>query len=117
MDIAVIKQLIRQNGDFALNFMEKISKVSNDVINTPLKINTKQLKGRIAYIPMFFAEHIYSKDEFELPVSRKEIAQLIDMNTENVIRIFPKFRKDGLIDIEGKKNRDMDKLKRVYQLG
>ncbi len=119
VDLAVIKGLVRQNGEFALDFMEKISRISNDVINTRVSINTKQLRGRIAYILMFFAGYIYQKNEFELPVSRKEIAQLIDMSTENVIRILSEFRKDGLIDIEGKNIRinDPERLNRVYKLG
>jgi len=119
VDLDIIKKLIRQNGDFALEFMEKLSKVSDDVIKTRLNINTRQLRGRIAYILMFFSSHIYGKADFELPISRKEIAQLIDMSTENVIRILSEFRKDGLIDIEGKHIRikNADKLNRIYELG
>ena len=119
VDLDIIKKLIRQNGDFALDFMEKLSRVSDDVINTRLSINTKQLRGRIAYILMFFADHIYERKDFELPVSRKEIAQLIDMSTENVIRILSEFREDGLIGIKGKNIRikDADRLNRIYELG
>ncbi|MFP4449093.1 MAG: Crp/Fnr family transcriptional regulator, partial [Bacteroidales bacterium] len=102
VDLKLIKRLMRENGDFALDFVEKMSKVADDVIHTRLSINTKQLRGRIAYILLFFAEHIYGKNEYELPVSRKEIAQLIDMSTENVIRILSEFRKDNIISIEGK---------------
>jgi CRP/FNR family transcriptional regulator len=119
VDLNLIKKLITQNGGFALDFMEKISKVSDDVISTRLNINTKQLRGRIAYLLLFFADHIYGNSEFNLPVSRKEIAQLIDMSTENVIRILSEFRKDGIINIEGKNIRIKapDKLKRIYELG
>lgn len=119
VDLDIIKALIRQNGDFALDFMEKISRVSDNVINTRLSINTKQLRGRIAYLLMFFAGHIYEKNDFALPISRKEIAQLIDMSTENVIRILSEFRKDGLIDIEGKNIliKEPERLQRIYDLG
>jgi CRP/FNR family transcriptional regulator len=37
-----------------------------------------------------------------LPISRKEIGELINMTTENVIRILSEFRKDGLVRIDGK---------------
>lgn len=119
VDLKLIKRLIRENGDFALDFIEKMSKVADDVIHTRLSINTKQLRGRIAYILLFFAEHIYGKDEYELPVSRKEIAQLIDMSTENVIRILSEFRKDSIISIEGKNIHihDAERLRRIYELG
>ncbi len=119
VELDVIKNLIRENGDFALDFLEKISKVSDDVIQTRMSINTKQLRGRIAYILLFFAQHIYNKNEFELPISRKEIAQLIDMSTENVIRILSEFRKDNILTIEGKyiKILDPGRLQRIYDLG
>ena len=119
VELDIIKKLIKENGDFALDFLEKISKVSDDVIHTRMKINTKQLRGRIAYILLFFANHIYKKNAFELPVSRKEIAQLIDMSTENVIRILSEFRKDNILTIEGKyiKILDPERLQRIYDLG
>jgi len=119
VDLKVIKQLIKNNGAFALDFMEKISRVSDDVIYTRMNINTKQLRGRIAYILLFFANHIYNKNAFELPVSRKEIAQLIDMSTENVIRILSEFRKDNILSIEGKHItiHAPERLQRIYDLG
>lgn len=119
VDLQLIKNLMQENGNFALDFIEKISKVADDVINTRVSISTKQLRGRIAYILLFFAEHIYGKNDYELPISRKEIAQLIDMSTENVIRILSEFRKDNIISIEGKtiKIDDPERLKRIYTLG
>ncbi|MFO8236283.1 MAG: Crp/Fnr family transcriptional regulator [Bacteroidales bacterium] len=119
VDLSLIKKLIKENGDFALDFIEKMSKVFDDVIHTRLSISTKQLRGRIAYILLFFAEHIYGHNEYELPVSRKEIAQLIDMSTENVIRILSEFRKDNIITIEGKNItiHDTERLRRIYELG
>lgn len=119
VDLELIRDMMRKNGEFALDFLEKSSKVADDVINTRISINTKQLRGRIAYILLFFAQRIYKSNEFELPISRKEIAQLIDMSTENVIRILSEFRKDKLIGIEGKFIRIMhpERLQRVYDLG
>jgi CRP/FNR family transcriptional regulator len=119
VDLQLLKQLMKENGDFALDFIEKISEVADDVINTRLSISTKQLRGRIAYILLYFADHIYGKYDYELPISRKEIAQLIDMSTENVIRILSEFRKDDILTIEGKniKIHDPERLKRIYDLG
>lgn len=115
----VIKSLIKQNGTFALDFFERISSVSDSVIKTRIDINTRQLRGRIAYILLFFAKNIYNSNEFNLPISRKEVAELIDMSTENVIRVLSEFRKDNLIQIEGKgiKIMDVDRLERIFELG
>ena len=119
VDIEVLKGLMRKNGEFTLDFLEKTSRVSDEVIRTRMSINTKQLRGRIAYILLFFANHIYDSNDFELPISRKEIAQLIDMSTENVIRILSEFRKDKVIEIEGKLIRILEpgRLHKIYDLG
>lgn len=119
VDIETISHLIKSNGIFALDFLKKISTISDSVIKTRIDINTRQLRGRIAYILLLFAEHIYNSNSFNLPISRKEIAELIDMSTENVIRVLSEFRKDKLIQIEGKNIEivDIKRLEKIYELG
>lgn len=97
-----IKEVIRKNGLFALELMEHISRSSNFVIQSTYDIDDKHLRGRIAYILLWFSNKIYHSNMFVLPISRKEIGELINMTTENVIRILSEFRKDGLIKIDGK---------------
>ncbi|PLX10242.1 MAG: hypothetical protein C0597_17195 [Marinilabiliales bacterium] len=118
VDLEIIKKFIKTNGSFAFDFFEKISAVSDSVIKTRIDINTRQLRGRIAYILLLFAKHIYDSNKFNLPISRKEIAELIDMSTENVIRVLSEFRKDKLIQIEGKSFEilDIKRLEKVYEL-
>jgi len=119
VDLEIIKNLIKTNGIFAIDFFEKISKIADSVIKTRVDINTRQLRGRIAYILLFFSKHIYNSIKFNLPISRKEVAELIDMSTENVIRVLSEFRKDKLIHIEGKNIEilDIKRLERIYDLG
>jgi len=97
-----MKDVIRKNGAFALELMEHISRSSNFVLQATYAIDNKQLRGRIAYILLWFAQKIYRKDAFDLPISRREMGELINMTTENVIRILSEFRKDGIIKIDGK---------------
>jgi CRP/FNR family transcriptional regulator len=102
IELNSIKEVIRKNGKFALELMEHISRSSNFVIQSNYDIDDKHLRGRIAYILLWFSNKIYHADLFVLPISRKEIGELINMTTENVIRILSEFRKDGLIKINGK---------------
>jgi len=102
VDLKLIKDLIRKNGSFALDIIEKMNIASDSIINSYLERNRKNLRGRIAYILLYFSDEIYKKEKFEIPVSRKEIAELIEMTTENVIRVMAEFRKDNIIQINGK---------------
>jgi len=119
MDLAEVKQLTATNGDFALNIIEKMSKVSDMIILESLEIRQKHLPGRVAYILLHFAEHIYEEDEFELPMSRKEVAEYIGMTTENVIRVLSEFRKDNIIEIDGKNIKivSTERLKNISKHG
>lgn len=106
-----MKELVRENGNFALGLLERMSRTADNIIKNYNDINRKNLRGRIAYILLNFADSIYLNDTFELPVSRKEIAELIGMTTENVIRIMSEFRKEGIIGINGKEILIADKPK------
>ena len=92
---------ILHNGKFAQDIISKMSKTTDDLLENKFALSKKNLRGRIAYTLLDFAEHIYKKNEFELPISRREIAELIDMRTENVLRIVSEFRKDEIIKING----------------
>jgi len=119
INLSSIKQLIKGNADFALTLLEKMSTMNDQLLQNRLTINLKNLRGRTAFILLLFANDIYKAEKFELPVSRKEIAELIDMRTENVIRILSEFRNDGILKIEGKNIEivDMPRLKQISDFG
>lgn len=102
INLESMKEVVRKNGAFALELLELITRSSNFVIQSTYDIDDKHLRGRIAYILLWFSQKIYHKQKFELPISRKEIGELINMTTENVIRILSEFRKDKIISINGK---------------
>jgi len=114
-----IKTIIRKNGQFAMGMLEKMSQVSDRVINESLTIRRRNLRGRVAYVLLHFYDDIYKNESFELPISRKEIAEYIGMTTENVIRALTEFRKDGIIKIFGKVIEivELDKLRQLSDHG
>lgn len=101
--VDVIKKIILSNGKFAMKIIENMSKVTDDILETRFKLNKKHLRGRIAFIILFLANEVYKSNTYNMPISRKEIAELINMTTENVIRILSEFRHDNIIDIDGRK--------------
>jgi len=119
ISITEVRRLIKTNGDFALDLLEKMNRIADNIIIESMEIRRKHLRGRIAHVLLYFAGYIYNAPEFELPISRKEIAEYIGMTTENVIRTLSEFRKDKIIKINGKiieiVKRDM--LERISQLG
>jgi CRP/FNR family transcriptional regulator len=56
---------------------------------------------------------------FDLPVSRKEIADYIGMSSANVIRTLSDFKRDGIIKVYGKTIEvvDINKLEIISKRG
>lgn len=118
MSLHEVKSLATQNGKFATDIMKKINKATDRIILDFLEVRQRRLYGRIAYILLYFAKDIFKTNSFELPVSRKEIAEYIGMTVENVIRTLSDLRKDGIIKIFGPVIEivDMERLERISEL-
>jgi len=119
IDLAPLKETLVRNGLFAMEVLEKLNKITDDILGKRLNICSKQLRGRIAFILLYFSREVYFRPSFELPLSRKEIAELIEMSTENVIRILSEFRKDQIISIAGSEIEilNMEALERIDKFG
>jgi CRP-like cAMP-binding protein len=97
-----IKSLFKKNGSFAMSLLTKISVINDKIISQTLDLRQKNLAGRVAFVLLYFTRDIYNSRVFDLPVSRKEIADYIGMSSANVIRTMSDFKKDGIIKIFGK---------------
>jgi len=118
IDAEVIKNIIGQNGQFALKVLSKICHISDEIIFNRVNICSKQLRGRIAYLLLYMAKEIFDSAEFKLPLTRREMGELIAMSTENVIRILSEFKKDGILEMDGRdlKITDMNHLELISKV-
>jgi CRP/FNR family transcriptional regulator len=79
----------------------------------------KQAYGRLADILLCLSDRIFKTQEFELPLSRQDLAELSGMSQETVIRLLKKLDEEGLIRMEGKNFTvlDYNRLKRISETG
>jgi len=112
-------KLMKENGAMALSLLQKMSRAADRIILESLEIRKKHLRGRVAYLLIYFADTAYSSTEFELPLTRKEMAEYVGMTTENVIRSLSEFRKDGILKIYGKTIQivNMETLRSIAEFG
>jgi CRP-like cAMP-binding protein len=117
--LAFIKELFLKNGGFAMGLLTKISLINDKIITQTLDIRQKNLIGRVAFVLLYFTKEIFNSRVFDLPVSRKEIADYIGMSTANVIRTLSDFKKEGIIRVFGKTIEvvDIDKLEIISKRG
>jgi len=100
--LGFIRDLLLKNGGFAMELLTRISSINEKIISQALDIRQKNLTGRVAYVLLYFEKEIYNSRIFDIPVSRKEIADYIGMSTANVIRTLSDFKRDGIIRVFGK---------------
>lgn len=119
LKMADVKTLINENGKLALNLLGKMSRVADTIILESLEIRKKHLRGRVAYLLIYFSRKVFYGEEFELPLTRKEMAEYVGMTTENVIRTLSEFRRDGILKIYGKTIHiaNMDSLESIAEFG
>jgi CRP/FNR family transcriptional regulator len=114
VDLGIINHLIKSNGNFAMTVINRMSNISAEIIENRFNMIQKQIKGRIASLILYFADEVYHSDTFTLPITRKEIGELISITTENTIRSLSVFHNDGIIRLKGKQleilNKDLLKI-------
>ena len=119
LDLPVVKMHASQNAMFTMDLITRVSEATDKIVLDNLEIKRKHLRGRVAHVLLYFSNYVYERDEFELPISRREIAEYIGMTTENVIRTLSEFRKDKIIKIFGKDIQIADKkrLENISEFG
>ncbi len=115
-DLNVIKDLVEANGVFARKIIETTNASSDRILKDALDLISKSMYGKVASVLLFFYKDVYYSLEFELPISRKEIAQYTGLTIETVIRVISSFRRDGLIKVYGKRIEivDLEGLEAIF---
>ena len=119
VELHALQKVIKSNGTFTLRILNRMSRISDDIIDGQFEISQRQVKGRIAYFLLFLANNIYHSHEFRMPITRREVGELISMTTENTIRTLSEFRKDGIVSMDGKviKILDYKRLESISKTG
>ena len=101
VDVNTYKQLIRENPDFAEEFIKRVSQQSIFNFEQVISLTQKQMHGRIADALFYLSEKIYCQNPFEMNISRQDLADLSGMSKESAIRILKEFKEEGILHVEG----------------
>ena len=119
MDMQFFKKILAENSNFSNEVISILGASSTQINGRFFCFTHKQSYGRIADILLCLADRIFKQQEFDLPLSRKDLAELCGMSQETVVRMLKKFDEEGLIQIKGKYFRivDYDRLKTISEKG
>ena len=119
VDASVFKKLIRENPDFAEEFLKRISLQAIFNFDQLLNLTQKQMPGRIADVIFYLSDKIYCKNPFELTISRQDLADLSGMSKESAIRILKEFKEEGILTLAGNSMEilNMKQLRQISETG
>jgi CRP-like cAMP-binding protein len=99
IEIDFFKSLIEQNGPFGYEIIKQMGKDDTFNIRRLSSLLYKQLPGRVADIMLYFSEEIYSSPNFNIPLTRQELAELAGTTKESLIRTLSEFNHDKIINM------------------
>lgn len=115
----VFRDILSGNGKYSLQIITSLSSKIVFLINKMIAYTKKQVPGRLAEMLLHFSRNIYKNDEFSLPLSRQEIADLVRSTKETVSRTLSEFKNDRIIEMDDKKFKlkSLDLLEILNKIG
>jgi CRP-like cAMP-binding protein len=109
----IIKQLVRENGEFAQGMIEDISAKSLQSHLRMVNLSQKRMSGRVADALLYFSDEVFGSDEYEMILSRQELGEMTSMAKECVVRILKEFEDSGVVYSNSSKVKILDRGKLV----
>jgi len=119
VDVNTYKQIIRENPDFADEFIKRVSLQSIFNFEQFISLTQKQMPGRIADALLYLSEKIYCQNPFNMTISRQDLADISGMSKESAIRILKEFKEEGILNVEGSSFHigNLTQLKKISETG
>ncbi|WP_420601118.1 response regulator [Flagellimonas sp.] len=97
-----LKGVLENNHTVSLELMELLSENITDFKDQLLQMAYSSVRKKTAQTLLQFAEILNRKVEEPIKISRSDLASVAGIATESLIRTLSGFKKEGLIDIEGR---------------
>lgn len=103
IDIESFKRLSTGNAAYILAMIEQAMEMFHHSIFNFISLAHNHVNGRIATVLLYLWDHVYKDSSYDFTLSRKELAEFAACSHENVINTLSRFRRERLIELEGKK--------------
>lgn len=103
-----LKDILTKSNNISLELMELLTDNLSDIKEQLLQMAYSSVRRKTAQTILQFAEILNKKTEESIKISRNDLASVAGIATESLIRTLSSFKKDGLIEIEGRNIRILD---------
>lgn len=111
-----VKDLLNNNHKLTLELIQLLTDDLSTIKEQLLQMAYSSVQKKTAATILKFAEKLNKKPEEPIKISRNDLASVAGVAIETLIRTISRFKKEGLIDIEGRniKILDLNKLQQIY---
>ena len=97
-----IASVIKVNGMFGFNIIKRYCEQNSNLFEVLRKVMYKQMNGRMADTLLYLDLFKHENPEIFQLLSRKELADFAGISTESAVKLLKSFEKDGLIILDEK---------------
>jgi CRP-like cAMP-binding protein len=103
--------LVKTNGDFAVELMKLTCKELGEANAYITDIAQKTVRERLAEILIHLQDEFGENGEgvLNITLTREELSNIVGTATESIIRLLSEFKNEGLIELNGRKIKILDK--------
>jgi CRP-like cAMP-binding protein len=119
IDIEIFTRLLKSNGQFAFEILTSMGRDNLNNFHRFITQNHKKTYGRVADILIYLSHVIFGSLEFQIPLTRREIADMVGTSRESTGRVLTRFSQEGIIEIAGRNIliKDFRKLQSISKFG
>jgi len=97
-----LKELLKNNPDFAMEVTSKNYKVEKELIDIIGNLSHKQMRGKLATTLLYLASNEFTGAAIFQYLTRQDVAEFASISTESTIRFLKEFQKEKLVELDGK---------------
>jgi len=97
IDLGIFRNLIFSNGKFAYELIVELCRNELNDYHRYASLAQKQIPGLVAETLICFSDKLYNSDEFNMPLTRGEMGDLIGTSRESVSRVLSEMSHDKII--------------------
>jgi CRP/FNR family transcriptional regulator len=102
-------QLVKKDPSLSLNMLALLSRRLRRFAALIEDLSLKEVPARLAAYMLYLSKRSSNKDEFDLDISKGQLASILGTIPETLSRILGKMGRQGLIKSEGSRMRIMDR--------
>lgn len=101
LELSAVKLLLNSNVKFASKMFNLLNEDSLFIYDRLACLTMKQVHGRFADLLLCLSLRIYKRKSFVVPLTKKDMAQIMNMSQESFSRVIKEFTDDNIIDFSG----------------